>query len=384
MTVRITFSILISWTISSAAFSQADSSKLTIGGYADGYYAWYTNAHAVVLQQHDCIGAYHNNFGLNIAQIHSAYAGDRVRGAITLHAGDIPNITWQDNYRLIQEANGGVRLADRLWLDAGFFKTHVGTESFLPKDNIISIISLGTFYGPFYQSGIRLSYDTKNDWHFELHAINGYNQHIDENDEKSFGVLASKKWSDRLSTTYSNMLGSDRVGRYLRDDYLVYQNIYLNYNRNKLLLQIGADVATAHTSFRFLEGWLLPLVTALATVQYRFNDVWSLAARAEYFSDPKNINSHNYKLSGGVYQITPLAQYDLLVVGGTMSLEYRPHSNGFIRLESRTLHDFNQAHKVYPNGFDDKYIMMLPMLATRTQVLFTIGFSFDKTFKFAR
>ena len=128
--------LLTLWTIDASA---QDSLKadidptLTFGAYADGYYSWYSKGDDVAQQQHDCIGAYHNNFGLNIAQVTGAYTSDRVRGVATFHFGDIPAITWANNYRFIQEANAGVRLAERLWLDVGFFKTHGEQKAFCQK-----------------------------------------------------------------------------------------------------------------------------------------------------------------------------------------------------------------------------------------------------------
>ncbi|GAB5537903.1 MAG: hypothetical protein Salg2KO_00060 [Salibacteraceae bacterium] len=98
--------------VSLGATSQTDTTKITFGAYADGYYSYYTNANEVAYQQHDAIGAFHNNFGLNVAQLTGAYESDRLRGVLTLHAGDIPAITWAGTYRNIQEAFAGVRLAE--------------------------------------------------------------------------------------------------------------------------------------------------------------------------------------------------------------------------------------------------------------------------------
>ncbi len=382
--------ILTLWTISAEAqeANKSDTSKLTLGAYADGYYSWYSNADEVALQQHDCIGAFHNNFGLNIVQFTAAYESDRVRGVATFHFGDIPAITWAGTYRNIQEANAGVRLANRLWLDVGFFKTHVGTESFLPKDNLMSIISLGTFYGPFYQSGARLSYDTKNNWHFELHAINGYNLHIDDNEFKTFGLLVSKKWSDKVYTSYSGMTGQENVGL-LDDGYLVYQNVYTNLTFNKLDVQLGLDVAFAN-EWKSNLGWLPdPLVAGLASFKYHVDDDFAVAFRGEVFSDEQSINSRRINpnvLANGGSRLSNASRANggMTIYGGTIGVEYSPNDQGFIRIESRTLYDPNAPFASYPDGFLAREAGMNPMLAGRTQVMATVGFYFDKTFNFAR
>ena len=70
---RILTIFLILWTSNLLAQEEAkDTSKVTLGAYADGYYSYYSNGNNSVVQQHDCIGAYHNNFGLNIGQVTAA------------------------------------------------------------------------------------------------------------------------------------------------------------------------------------------------------------------------------------------------------------------------------------------------------------------------
>jgi hypothetical protein len=377
--------LLIFSSISLFSQEKNDTSALTIGGYADAYYSWYSNAKDVALQQHDCIGAYHNNFGLNIAQVTAAYERDRVRGVATFHFGDIPAITWAGTYRNIQEANAGVRFANRLWLDVGFFKTHVGTESFLPKDNLMSIISLGTFYGPFYQSGARLSYDTKSDWHFELHAINGYNLHIDNNDYKTFGMLVSHQFNDRFFMSYSNMLGQENVGQ-LDDGYLVYQNIFSNLTFKKLDVQVGLDVAMAD-NWKTGQGWLPdPLIAGLATFKYHFSEKFAASFRGEIFSDESSINSWSLDpmVISSNNQSIALSSVGMTIYGGTIGIEYAPSENGFLRIESRTLYNPQASTSVYPDGFSAQRARINPMLIGRAQVIATVGFYFDKSFKFAR
>jgi hypothetical protein len=388
---KITTLFLVFISCFSFAQDEKDSAELSFGAYTDGYYSYYSNATEVAYQQHDAIGAYHNNFGLNIAQITGAYNSNRLRGVLTMHEGDIPSIAWGGNYRGLQEANAGVRLAKGLWLDMGFFKTHVGTESFLPKDNLMSIITLGTFYGPFYQSGARLSYDTDSEWHFELHAINGYNLHIENNDFKTFGLLVSHSFTDHFGMSYSAMAGQENVGQ-LRDGYLVYQNVFANLNYDKIDVQMGLDVAVAN-QWRSISptgqnGWLSnPLVAGLATVKYHFTEKIAASCRGEIFSDEGSINSNTLEFTTIAATGNPAARSTyrgMTIYGGTIGFEYAPSENGFLRVESRMLYNPQAPTTVYPNGFSARKDGVNPMLNGRTQVIATAGFYFDKSFKFAR
>jgi hypothetical protein len=383
MTRTLTLLILL---LSTHGFAQSDkdTTTLSFGAYADGYYSYYTNANSVTYQVHDAIGAFHNNFGLNIGQLTSSFDSDRLRGVLTAHFGDIPQIAWSGSYRYLQEANAGVRLAKGLWLDMGFFKTHVGTESFLPKDNHMSIITLGTFYGPFYQSGARLSYDTESEWHFEAHVINGYNLHIDNNEYKTFGLLVSHPFSDHMYLSYSAMAGQENVGQ-LQDGFLIYQNIYTNLEYDKVDFQIGLDVSMAD-NWKTGQGWLdHPLIAGLATMKYHINEKFSASLRAEIFSDESSINSMRLSpvvdpLSGT--SIAP-SSIGMTIYGGTVGLEYQPIDAGFFRIESRMLYDPNATTSVFPKGFKADQVGVNPMLNSRLQLIATAGIYFDKTFKFA-
>ncbi|NQV51631.1 MAG: outer membrane beta-barrel protein [Flavobacteriales bacterium] len=389
---RILTLILSILTISAIGQEEADTSSVTIGAYADGYYAYYNNAQNVAIQQHNSIGAYHNNLGLNTAQITSSFLTKHFRGTITIHHGDIAEIAWGDKYREVQEGNIGVQITDGLWLDGGYFKTHVGTESFLPKDNLMSIITLGTFYGPFYQSGLRLSYD-KGPMHYEAHLINGYNLHVDNNPEKSVGLLVSYAMSDENSVTYSTLYGSEQTGA-LDNDNLWYQNIYFNHSGEKLEVQAGLDVAFASRGTQSLKAGGKPLVTGLITAKYHVSDAFAVSARGEYFSDPSNINSFAFVPyydasidSSAVFQrggINP----GLNVFGVTAGLEYSPLSNGYLRLEARYLNDMNGdagiGVKDDLSGFNAAVVGFNPHVTERWEVVVTAGFYFDKTFTFAR
>lgn len=376
--------LLIVFCVLGIAAQAQDSNGLTIGAYADAYYSWYSGADAPARQIHEGIGAYHNNLGLNVAQATMAYKSDKMRGVATLHFGDIPGIAWGDNYRNVQEANAGFRLAKGLWLDAGFFKTHVGTESFLPKDNLMSIITLGTFYGPFYQSGARLSYSTESEWRFELHAINGYNRHIDNNNTKTFGVLVSKKFSDRFFMSYSNMIGNERLIASSQEEFLIYQNIYVNFTGESVELQIGIDVAITDDGTDG-ESFGEPLLAPLITYKYHFNDRFAVAARAEMFSDEGQVNSTAIRPvlrnTDNDPELESAFEYGLgqTVFGGTFSFEYKPSDIGFLRLESRYLYDPNGGD--FPPGYTAEFLGVNPMTENRVQVMATLGIYFDKTFK---
>jgi hypothetical protein len=162
-------------------------------GLRDAYYARFNDERGLnALQQYTTVSPRDNVIGLNIGAIGLHLKGENFRVNTVFHAGDIPAAIWSTDFPVVQAANAGIKLADGLWLDGGFFATHLGTESFLPKENLLSSTAVATYNEPFYQAGFRLGYETKSDWRFELWALNGYNRFLDNNSDKALGVLIAK------------------------------------------------------------------------------------------------------------------------------------------------------------------------------------------------
>ena len=144
------------------AHAQTDSilSNFSFSGYADAYYALYNDSLGTGdYQKFAAVSPRSNHIGLNVASLSAKYSSDHVRGIITIHYGDIPRCSWSGTFNFIEEANVGVHLCKKLWLDGGFFRTHVGTEGWFPRENITSSVAVATYYEPLYQAGFKLNYN---------------------------------------------------------------------------------------------------------------------------------------------------------------------------------------------------------------------------------
>ena len=229
-------------TVNGFGQTKDSTSKLKISGYIDAYYAYYTDsAGNDGYQKFPSVSPRSKQFGLNTAQVSIQYDGERVRGIITLHFGDIAKSTWSHTFNNVMEAHEGIRICKKLWIDAGFFRTHFGTEGLLPKENFVSSVSVNTFYEPYYEVGARLNYIPNDKWSVNIYALNGYNIYEDHNDKKSLGTLVTYTIGDKGNIGYSNYIGDDAE----RDDSLsrlrIHQNLYVNYQFKKLKIQVGGD-----------------------------------------------------------------------------------------------------------------------------------------------
>jgi hypothetical protein len=225
-------------------FAQGDSTRIELTGYIDTYYASYSNKLAPdEMQPYITVGPRDNQFGLNIAEIGATYNTGAVRGTFVIQYGDIAEATWSDRFKTIQEAWVGMEVSDGLWLDAGFFTTHIGAESFLPKNNYLSSTDIGTYNEPFYQSGARLSYEKSEKFEAQFLVVSGYNLFIDNNDAKSIGMLFTYNVNDRVSFSYTNLFGRESPEG-SKKQYRFYNNFYVDWEPNdKVTTILGGDLS---------------------------------------------------------------------------------------------------------------------------------------------
>ncbi len=305
-----------------------DQGRLTMNAYFDAYYSVFTDDLPLnEFQQYTTVSARDNQIGINAVQLGINYTNAFVRGVLTLHYGDIAKATWSEDFEMVQEGYAGIRLTEGLWLDAGFFTTHVGTESFLPKNNLLSSTAVATYIGPFYQSGARLSWEGGERFQAAFHVINGYNQFLDRNRAKSYGVYLSYDFNEEFSLTYASMLGRESEEDAPRDQYLVYQNVYGTWQSGLWQVIAGGDVAFQSNSAIDDPGESAAMVNFLTTVRYQVAQDFSVTGRFELYDDPDGFLSGTFPAEGSTRGLS--------MTGYTAGVEYRPFTTSFLRAETR-------------------------------------------------
>jgi hypothetical protein len=307
------------------------SSNLVISGYLDTYYAFYTDSTSVGQYEKFPTSAPRNNsFGLNIAQLSTKYAAEKVRGVITLQYGDIPQSAWSPQFNMIQEANMGLALGKKIWLDAGFFRTHLGCESIQPRENINIGIAVTTYYEPYYLSGAKLSYTPIDKLMLQVSVFNGFNTFVPINAKKTYGLSATYEFSKKL-TAYYNVLVSDEFS----DNTAVnkrrfYHDLFAVYKSAKLDLACEANFGSQRNSAISDAGKTAYIYSGTLIFKHKFRRNLAWYSRYEFFEDSDEI------LTGPVYN-----QYHNIVginaVGYTLGFEVKPIESAYIRLEGRYL-----------------------------------------------
>lgn len=311
--------------------------KIELSGYVSTYYADYSDESKINgFVQFPTMAARNKQFGLNIAQIGMEYHNQNIRSNVTLHYGDIAESNWPKPFTLIQEAHAGIKLVKKLWLDAGFFKTHIGLESIQPRENITSSMSVVNFYEPYFFSGAKLTYQLNSKISIQLNAFNGYNTYVETNKNKALGVSAIYDISDNISVTY-NMLSCDETSDDIKTKHQrYYHNLYATFKLNKISFGIEANYGTQKNSLLTDTTKSASMNSGLIVLKYQALKKIGLYSRGEYFSDKNMILTNGLNIGSYIYGIT----------GG---VEFKPHKTVALSAEYRLLQSENLIFKT--NGY---------------------------------
>jgi len=312
-----------------------------ISSYADVYYA-YDNDKNVDKGPRllDLVSPYRDQFRLNIASLTLKYNTEKIRSTFTVHYGDIPELNWKPvtKYDMIQEANIGFSPYKNLWIDAGYFITHIGAEG-LPKNNVLSSFSLPVYVEPFIQSGVKIGYDFSEKFSACLHVLNGYNVFEDNNKNKSIGIQLAYTHNEMLKFTYNNLIGNEMPTGVDGRTRIFNNFIVILSPCKKIDMIASADICMQEKSKLSNPDETAYSYGALLSTKYKFSPKFSATVRGEYYQDIDGI------LSGAIG-----SSYWLKGNGITIGCEYRPVESAYIRAETRYIRLDSELKPFYKNN----------------------------------
>lgn len=361
--LKIMFLLLLSLFWNKSMGQNKDSTAtFKISGYADAYYARYSDSVGPgKYQKFPAISPRSNSFGLNIAQLTEQYTAERLRSTVTLQFGDLPSSAWSPVFNYIQEANVGYRMCKNFWIDAGFFKTHIGTEALLPKDNITSSASVITCYEPWWQSGIKLSWTPNDKFSVLVFIENGYNEYVATNNKKALGMAFNYALGLKGSIGYYNFIG-DATPDSIKTPHLRFlNNIVFTYAfTKKFKMIIGLDYISQQNSSLSDSVKSAFVYSSIITLNYKFTHILGIYARMETFNDA------NGMLSGVIINAQNKAT-GYILSGYTAGAEWKPSENSYLRLEGRKIIMDKDQEIFWTNGKATNY---------RTEVMINMGIWF--------
>jgi hypothetical protein len=275
-----------------------------------------------------------DQIGLNIAMVNVAANYEKFRANFGIQSGDLVRSAFENpgvtKTPLIQQANVGMNVFDKVWIDAGYFLTHIGGEALLPKDNWLSSHSLVTYYEPFYQSGIRISYEGDK-LTAQLHILNGNGIIEENNDNKTFGIFLGYKIMDNLSVSYANVMGNEEAPAAHSKLHMLH-NICAQYDISEnFSMKAQADIASKEKSKIEQNGEEKDGSYFGASLAAKYAFTKSLSASARFAMINNEDGVYAPELKGNAF---------------TLGVEYKPLDNAYIRLEG-SMFSMDDKYKVF-------------------------------------
>jgi len=303
--------------ISQQVFSQNDTlKKLNFSAYGELYYSYdFSNP-----QNHEKSNFLynhkrHNELNSNLILVKANYLDKNYRANIGLMAGNYPqyNLSAEPTWaQFIYEANIGVKISkkENIWLDAGVMPSHIGFESAISADCWTLTRSLLAENSPYYETGIKLSYISKNEkLNISALYLNGW-QKISKPDyiqKPSFGTQITYKPSAKIVINYSTFIGSDKADSI--NSVRNFHNFYMQYElTNKFGIIAGFDIGMDKFNRNTYGTWYSPVLI----IRHSLNKKTRIALRGEYYNDPKQIIISTGTINGfQTYGLSSNIDFDL-------------------------------------------------------------------------
>jgi hypothetical protein len=310
--------------------------QLVITGYIDAYFAHYTDStNASGYEKFPTEAPRNNQFGLNMIQVSAKYTSRDLRSTITLFGGDCPSSAWSPYLNYVQEANVGFRIYKRLWIDAGFFRTHIGLESIQPRENMTLSLATTTYFEPYFLSGAKLTWQQSDRLTIQLNVFNSFNQFVETNKNKAVGLSVAYAPSANTSLTFSSLMCDESIPStsmiaLQAPQRRVYNNLCFTHRTTHWFIGAEANCGIQQYSQLSDPSKSAYVFSALVAARYRITHRWSTYLRGELFNDKNEI------LTGPVFNENH-AIVGPEIVGLTHGYEYKPIPNSYVRIEGRVL-----------------------------------------------
>lgn len=195
-------------------------SSIEVGGYVDTYYQYNFGGTDPLLRTFD---VQHNTLSLSAAEVNLTklpsqdsrlgFRTDLVFGkAADLTAAFEPADDGKEIYKHLQQAYVSLLTGKVQW-DAGKFVTPIGAEVIESQDNWNYSRSILFGYAiPFYHVGLRASVPLSDQVTVAGYLTNGWNNASETNGDKTVGLSATVKPSDKVTWVANYMVGHEAPG----------------------------------------------------------------------------------------------------------------------------------------------------------------------------
>jgi len=270
--------LMPSWVLASTGLELTDG--LILNGFIDGYYADDVDSQGARSQEYLTQPKVSDEPRLNIANLALSFDKDDFYSKLSLQYGDSVNVNYsaedKDGVKYIQESFVGYKFTDKLKIDGGIYLSHLGLENFNSYLNPAYTRSFVSEFSPYYQSGLRLSYEYSSKLSFQFHVLNGWQNISTFDGGVAFGTQALYKTEEGYQVSYNTFVGKE-------SDYERYFNdfVFTIPLAEVLNLYLVADLGFQHSDTLGDTTW----TGYLGILEYKLAEDLSLVGRIEHYQD---------------------------------------------------------------------------------------------------
>jgi long-subunit fatty acid transport protein len=299
-----------------------------------------------------------------MAVVKASYEKGNLTANLGLNTGDFPAANMaheRELLRMLYEANVSYKFFKKFQFTAGMFGSHMGFESALSFNNLLTSHSLASEWTPYYLAGAKLEYMPNDKWLLGLTVANG-NQAITEyegNTNKLLGLQLNWSPNKNLTINYSNMYYNDAPDSAAQN--VFYNNLYATYSVDKKLdIVAGFDYGiNNNTVTNTTDGIMVGSLLA----RYHLTKAIAVAGRAEYYNDEK-----------GSFIKTPTG-FAFETMCYSMNLDYSPAERIKFRLEGR-MFSSNEPFYRDDSNFDPNTSQTIRYTTQNANVLLSVQAKF--------
>lgn len=304
---------------------------VTFGGFVDGYYAYDFNHPRTLDRAFTTQAARHDEFNVNLAHVEAVLSGPRVRGRVAVQFGTsvqanyaaeprVGTLSGPEVSRFVQEAVAGYAVTRSIWLDAGVFFSPFGSESWISRDNWTYTRSFIADNSPYYEAGVKATWQASSVITAQLHVINGWQNVSETNSDKAIGARMDYAPRGGVDIAYDAFIGNeqpDSVPSLTR----VWQEVIVQLQpMTRLGLRGTFDYGLQRRATEGSAAWR----GWAALARWQLATPVALALRAEGYSDPEQV-------------IVATGQpYGMRVSSGSLNVDVVPAPRLLWRTEFRT------------------------------------------------
>ncbi len=281
--VRRCATALVAALVASPVGASAGGPEVSTTLFADTYYAHDFNDLPSRERPYTTQAYFNDEYAVSLGFGSISVASENWRGRLAAQYGTSVLVNYEPEpdlfWRYIQEAVVGYRVSPKLWIDAGIYFSHIGSESWISSRDVTYTRSLVADNSPYYQSGIRASYEIDSDLSAQLHLLRGW-QNISADESLSLGTQLKWNAGSRFTLTHNTFLGDIHGTRFFNDFILAYEGE--SGWKTTLTADVGVQEQRAAGGTAWWHGWSL-------VGQYPLAQALRLGGRVERYADPDKV-----------------------------------------------------------------------------------------------